>query len=347
MRTSSLAVQGQSKNARAAAESMLKLLQPMLGNRWRMEEASTSDVVILDAAALDDLNKSGTARPGALYVVFEESTPPPANAFSTVRRPLNSSQLIEVLHKAQATLGKRTSDGTETADVTQRLGKDSAGLSGIQTSMRTAISWVLQSRSAAVTVTSLGQAHLFSVLPDLGFTTQLDSSEIADLIRSNGQVNVVTLNDEQRKELFSKHRKYYPLKKLEWIYWLAGSNGELRPELDAATPYRLWRWPDFGRLPHYRADVRMASLLKAEAMAVGELSERACVRAETATNFLNACWSLGLLTSSSTQESAETSTEAGSRLPIVDGNEQPAAGGNLFGSLRSALGLGVRKPHTT
>jgi hypothetical protein len=345
MDTFSLAIQGQPKNATVAAESMLKLLLPMLGNRWQIGEASSSDVVILDVATLNELNHTGAVRPTALYVVFEGSTPPPANAFSTVRRPLNSSSLIEVLHKAQAELERRKSGNAKTTIVAHVLDMDSTEPRGIQASMRAAVRWTLQRRSTAATVMSLKQTRIFSVLPDLGFTTRLDSSEIAGLIRSNGQVTVLILNDEEKAELV-KQRKYYPFKKLEWIYWLAGSNGELRPELNAATPYRLQRWPDFSRLPHFRADVCMASLLKADALEVRELSERAGVRFETAVNFVNACWSLGMLEKASRAEATRPVAEIGTRSSRADEKVEAAASGNLFGSLRSALGLGVRKPRS-
>lgn len=340
----SFAVQGQSRNATAAVESMLGLLLPMLGNHWRIGEAAMSDVVLLDAATLDQVNRAGLARPSALYVVFEESTPPPSNAFSTVRRPLNSSSLIEVLHKAQSELGRRKSGNAETTVVAHSVDKDSTENRAIKTSMRAAVRWVLQGRSSAASVISLKQSRVFSVLTDLGFTTRLDSSEIAGLIRANAQVMVLTLNDGEKSELLGRQRKFYPLTKLEWIYWLAGSNGELRLELNAATPYRLSRWPDFSRLPHYRADVRLASLLKADALAVGELAERAGVRVETAVNFVNACWSLGLLAPSPAGAPMSPVSDAGPRASRADEKEEPATAGHRLGWLRGALGLGSRRP---
>ena len=343
MTTFALAVQGQPKNVTVAVESMLGLLLPMLGNHWRMGEPDTSDVVILDAATLDELNRAGTARPNALYVVFDEATTAPVNAFDTVRRPLNSSGLIEMLHKAQAELGRRRSGDVVTTIIARGAGDESAELRSIQTSMRAAVRWVLQRRSYAATVLGPRQSRIFSVLPDLGFTSRLDSSEIAGLIRANPQVSVVTLNDAEKAELLRRQRKFYPLTKLEWIYWLAGSNGQLRPELDLAKRYRLSRWPDFGRLPHFRADVRMASLLKADALAVAELAERAGVRPETAIHFVNACWSLGLLAPSTACEPTKPLADIGSRSPIADDGKAVAAGGNRLGWLRSVLGLGTRK----
>jgi hypothetical protein len=343
MRSYSLAVHGQPGNVRAAAESMLRLLRPMLGNRWRTEDATASDVVILDAASLDELNRAGAARADALYVVLEGAGVPPSNAFGTIRRPLNSSGLIEVLHMAQAELERRQGGRVEMPAVARGPGREAADRRGTDTSMRAAVRALLQDRSAAVSVLTAAQAHVLSVLPDVGFATRLDASEIAALVRSDAPVTVLALSEVQRTLLFRKQRKYYPLKKLEWIYWLAGSDGELRPELDAATPYRLSRWPDFSRLPHFRADVRMASLLKAEALAVRALSERAGVRLETAVNFVNACWSLGLLARSSAIEPALASmTDDAAASPGRD-RRAAVAGGGLLGSLRSALGLAERR----
>jgi hypothetical protein len=342
MRSYCLAVHKQPGNVRAAAESMLRLLQPMLGNRWRTDDAAASDVVILDAAALDELNRAGATRAGALYVVLEGAGPPPSNAFATIRRPLNSSGLIEVLHMAQAELERRRGGRVEMPAVAPGPGSEAADRRGTDASMRAAVRAVLKDRSAAVSVATAAQAHVLSVLPDVGFATRLDASEIAALVRSDAPVTVRTLSEVQKTLLLRKQRKYYPLKKLEWIYWLAGSDGELRPELDAATPYRLSRWPDFSRLPHFRADVRMASLLKAEALAVGALSERAGVRLETAVHFVNACWSLGLLSRSLAKEPATAAMITDPATSPGGGRRDVAASGGLLRSLRSALGLSER-----
>lgn len=338
MTTYSVAFHGLPKPAEASARSMLKLLLPMLGNRWLLGEATTSDVVILEAGTLDELTCTGAARPGVLYVVFEDSNPPPASAFSLVRRPLTSSRLIEVLNKAQAELERGVGGMGETTNVASRFGRDSAEFSGIHASMRSAIRWALQDRLHASTVMSRTQERILSLVPGKGFSTRLSVSQIADLIRSNGQVILFVLNREEQAELSNKLSKFEPLAKLEWIYWLTGSDGELRPELYVTKPYRLRRWPDFSRLPHYRADVHMASLLKAEALTIGELAKRASVRLETACNFVNACWSVGVLETPAARAQATPAAPADAQ-PSTANDEGVAIPGGLLGSLRSALGV--------
>jgi hypothetical protein len=338
MTTYSVAFHGLPKPAEASARSMLTLLLPMLGHRWRLGEATTSDVVILEDGTLGELTRTGAARPGALYVVFEGSNPPPANAFCMVRRPLTSSRLIEVLNKAQAELERSAGGMGETTNVASRFGRDSTEVNGIHASMRSAIRWALQDQSHASTVMGGTQERILSVLPGKGFSTRLSAPQIADLIRSNGQVILLVLNSEEQAELSVKLRKFEPLAKLEWIYWLTGSDGELRPELYVTKPYRLQRWPDFSRLPHYRADVHMASLLKAEAMTIGELAKRANVRLETACNFVNACWSVGVLEAIGVRAQATRPVPAEAQ-PSTAGDEEMAIPGGLLGSLRSALGV--------
>jgi hypothetical protein len=342
----SVAFHGITKSSEAAARSMLRLLLPLLGNHWRIADAATSDVVLLDADSLEQLNLAGTARESALYIVFDGSGPPPANTFCVIHRPLNSARTIEVLHKAQAELEKRRGgmgatttlppQGTEVADSER----------GIRTSMRTATRWVLQDQSRAVTVLTLGESKIFSTLPGHGFTTRMRASELADLIRANAPVRLLNLTDDEQAALVARKRVFEPPAKLEWIYWLTGSNGELRPELGVSKPYRLRKWPDFSRLPHYRADVRMASLLKAEALTVGELATRADVRLETACNFVNACFALGLLGSAKPRAAAEASGAPNPGAPDKREAETLEKKSGLMGSLRSALGLN-RRPSGT
>lgn len=336
-----VAFHGITKNSETAARSMLRLLLPLLGNHWRVADAATSDVVILDAESLEDLNRAGTARDSALYIVFADSGSPPPNTFCVIHRPLNSARTIEVLHKAQAELERRRGAmGATTTLPPQGAGADApASERGIRTSMRTATRWVLQDPSRAVTVLNLAESKIFSALPDRGFTTRMSSSELADLIRQNAPVKLLNLSDDEQAELIGRRRVFEPPTKLEWIFWLAGSNGDLRPELNVSKPYRLRKWPDFSRLPHYRADVRMASLLKAEALTVGELAARADVRLETACNFVNACAALSLLGSPKSRAAATSTANFGAA-------EEPEAAthekGGMLGSLRSALGLGRR-----
>lgn len=291
--TYTVCFQGLSPSADAAARSMLRLLLPMLGNRWQIAQSGNSDVVILEPEALVALSGSGSARPQSLYIVFADDGSPPAGAFATLQRPLSSVRLVEVLHMAQDELEKRL-NGPATAAGPADDGHEFRDERRIRTTMRVALSWVLQAKSRAVTVRDLERVAIVSVLPPTGFTTRLRSNQLADLIRTNAPVDLVDLN-EHETALLRKKCPLFPLVKLEWIYWLAGSNGKIRPGLSVSHPYQLRKYPDFAVLPHYGGDVRMASLLMAEPMTVGDLAQRAGVRLETACNFVNACWALGCL----------------------------------------------------
>jgi hypothetical protein len=339
-----VAFHGVTKSSEAAARSMLRLLLPMLGNRWRIGEATTSDVVILDAGSLEELNRTEAAREAALYIVFDDSGTPPANAFCVIHRPLNSARTIEVLHKAQAELERRRDGTSATTTLPLGLGAEATGGErGIHTSIRTAVRWVLQDALSAVTVMSQRDSKIFSALPNRGFTSRLTLTELADLMRKNEPVKLLNLTEDEQKALLERKRHFEPVLKLDWIYWLTGTNGELRPELNVSKPYRLRQWPDFSRLPHYRSDVRMASLLKAEALTVGQLAERAGVRLETACNFVNGCAALGLLAGARPpvdDADVRRGEAAAKPVPVEETQAEPAG---LLDMLRGALGF-ARRP---
>jgi hypothetical protein len=277
---------------------MLRLLMPMLGNRWQIGEPNSSDVVILEGSTLRALRDSAAVRAGTLYVTFEDSAGVPREAFCSVQRPINSARLIEVLHKARAELERRHGNLAATTILPARLRAElSAAERSIEISMRAAVRWLLQNPNEAATVFSNREAKILSSLPGRGYTSRLSSVELADLLRGNPPVRLLSLTAQEADDLLARKLVFGSPGRLEWIYWIAGSNGELRPELFVSKPYRLTTWPDFGRLPHYRSDVRMASLLKSDAMTVAELAERADVRLETACNFVNACCALGYLSS--------------------------------------------------
>ncbi len=333
----SVAFHAVGKSSETAARSMLRLLLPMLGNRWRMGEAATADLVILDPAALEQLNLAGRTRADALYSVFANAAEPPANAFCVLHKPLTSARLIEALNQAQAELERRRSAVSPTTALPSDFGAES-GASGraIQTSIRAAVAQVLQDDKSAITVLSAGDTKILSALPGRGFTTRLTGTEIAVLMRRNEPAQVVILTEDEQQALAERKRDFEPLAKLDWIYWITGKGGELRPELHVSKLFRLKQWPDFGRLPHYRADVRLATMLKAGALTVGQLAERAGVRMETAVNFINGCAALGVLAG------AEPRGEAG-KDKSADSSDRPppqsARSAGLLGSLRSALGL--------
>ena len=290
-----VAFHGLPKNADAAARSMLRLLLPLLGNRWRAAESPDSDVLILEAETLAEMRRSKSAREETLYIVFADENTPPTDAFATIQRPLNSARLVELLHMAQAELEKRSGLFGNTTVVTP--GDSSSGQPperSIRTSMRIAVRWTLQDMRRAVTFQHLDQAKILSAIPGVGFTTRLRSNALADLIRANKPVDLIELSEAEKNAL-RERRSFEPFSKLEWIYWLTGSGGVIHPELKVSRKYQLRKYPDFAVLPHYHSDVRMASLLKAEPMTVGELAQHAGVRLETACNFVNACSALGFL----------------------------------------------------
>jgi len=133
-------------------------------------------------------------------------------------------------------------------------------------------------------------------------------------------------------------REFRNPKELEWTYWISNGAPRLRPELDLVRRWKLKRWPDFGRLPHYHADVRMASALMAQALTLHELCDVAKANDDTAINFLNATFTLGALAAEA------TAAEASSALRAKEDDKRaakakPSRLSGLIGQLRRKFGL--------
>ena len=138
----------------------------------------------------------------------------------------------------------------------------------------------------------------------------------------------------------ARAREFRNPKELEWTFWISNGAPRLRPELDLVRRWKLKRWPDFGRLPHYHADVRMASALMAQALTLNELCDVAKARDDTAINFLNATFTLGALA----EEGASGETPAPAKGTERRGSKaKPSRLSGLIGQLRRKFGLASAK----
>jgi hypothetical protein len=180
---------GLDRAVEAAAKSMLHLLLPMLGHRWRIGSETNSDVVVVEQGALAGLRQGGHARPEALYVAIADGAVP-VGAFCTVQRPINGTRLIEVLHKAEAEIERRRAHLDATTVLPTRLRAEmTEGERSIETTMRVAVRWILQKSTGAVTMFSATAGKLLSAVPKRGYATRLSSAQIADLLRATPPSN--------------------------------------------------------------------------------------------------------------------------------------------------------------
>ncbi|HEU0201198.1 MAG TPA: hypothetical protein VFR86_12275 [Burkholderiaceae bacterium] len=284
----------------AALRSTLSLLDTVLGKRWRVLDAPMADVIAVASERIATIGKTAGEEDLPLLLALGNDDACPPGAFALVRLPATPARLIEALQLAEGLVeraragdeGVLTVPLLESLDVEGRIAPASFD-TRVRTSLRAA-TWRLLQQPVAVTILDDRRESVYSFLPARGYTTRLTIAELANRFRANSPAVFVELSKPETVAL-SKAREFRSRKELEWVFWISNGAPRLRPDLDPERRWRLDRWPDFGHLPHYQADVRMATALKAQALTLGRLCEAANVRMETAINFLNATFTFGIL----------------------------------------------------
>lgn len=324
-----------------ALRSMLHLLDSALGARWQVVDKPPADVVLLPADTLARLNGVAGA-PGELplYLALGNDELRPSNAYTLLRRPITPPRLVEALNLAEGLIDRLRGpqDEIQTVPLIESFHSVSAEAlvpatfdARVRTSLRAA-TWRLLQDPIAATLINDQRVSIFSHLPGHGYHTRLTPSEFAQVFRDNSPAVLLELSKGEREAL-KMARDFKPLRELEWVFWLCNKSTWLRPELSADKRYRLRRWPDFGRLPHYQGDLRLASFLMSQPLALTELRERACVPLETAMNFLNATYAVGVL-ADATEKAAVPVSAPVAAAPMPGGMR------GLIANLRRKLGLG-------
>jgi hypothetical protein len=320
----------------AALRSMLKVLEPMLGSHWQVRDAMPADVLIAPAETLARLPQ--VARPGKLplfVAVGTDDTPLPI-ACATLKRPVTTPGLMDTLQKAASLIERirqpepelDTIPLLEKLDTTQKLAPGTLD-ARLRTALRAATFRLLQAPIAATLIDDARQT-IYSVLPGVGYATRLTAPELADQLRENVPTILFELAAEEQRAL-AQARDFRPMRELEWTFWISARSPWLRTELNREAAYKLTRWPDFGRLAHSHAEVRLASFLMSQPTTLRELSERTGVGDERAMNFFNAAHGLGVL---APVEALDTAMRV---RPAV---KAPSGIGALIAQVRRKFGFG-------
>lgn len=334
-----LSLRGLPPHTAAALRSMLALLDSALGARWRLMDAPIADVILVPGERMAEIRKSGAEEELPLLLALTGDNVCPPGAFAVLRRPVTPAHLVQVLQLAEGLVERaRASDNgmmtvplIESLDPEHRLAPQTFD-ARLRTTLRAA-TWRLFQAPVAVTVLDDRRDSLYSFLPGHGFTTRLSAAELAAAFRANPPAVFVELSPAEQTAM-ARAREFRSPKELEWTFWISNGAPRLRPELDTVRRWKLKRWPDFGRLPHYHADVRMASALMAQALTLEELCVMAKARNETAINFLNATFTLGALI----EEAAAPAKATAAGAP-ADKKAKPSRIAGLISQLRRKFGL--------
>jgi hypothetical protein len=340
-----LTLRGLPPHTAAALRSMLGLLDSALGARWRLMDAPIADVILVPGERMAEIRKAGSEVEVPLLLALTSDNVCPPGAYATLKRPVTPAQMVEVLQLAEqlVELARAKDEGLLTVPLIESL--DPGGRLAPQTfdtRLRTtlrAATWRLFQAPVAVTVLDDRRDSIYSFLPTHGVTTRLSAQELAAAFRTNPPAVFIELSAAEQSAM-ARAREFRNPKELEWTFWISNGAPRLRPELDPMRRWKLKRWPDFGRLPHYHADVRMASALMAQAMTLHELCDVAKTRDDTAINFLNATYTLGALTEESGSLQAPGAAAAARR----GGDKRKGAGfAGLIGELRRKFGFATDK----
>jgi len=320
----------------AALRSMLKTLAPMLGTRWEVRDQLPADVLMAPAEMLARLPPVPRHSKLPLFVALAADDAQLAIAFASIKRPVSPPRLLEAIQAVEEQIRRIRSPQSliETVPLLEKLDIQAKLAPGtldmrLRTGLRAATFRLLQAPVAASLIDETRHA-IYSVLPGIGFATRQTAVELVATLRANPPTILIELSSTDEKAL-AQARDFRPLRELEWSFWISARSPWLRPEVSQTGRYRLLRWPDFGRLPHSHAEVRLASFLMTQPMTLDELGTRTDVSRERAMNFLNAVHGLGLL----------APAEAGSARRV----EKPRAGpsisglGALISQLRRKFGL--------
>jgi len=345
MDTFTITISAMPAHTTAALRSMLLLLEPALGARWQAVDKPPADVVLLPAETLARLKGvAGGPDELPLYLALGNDGERPPNAYAMLRRPIMAPRLVEALHVAEGLIEKLRApkDDLLTVPLIESLeaeGKAQLAPATFDARVRTtlrAATWRLLQDPIPATLIDNERRSIFSHLPGAGYHTRLTLAEFANLFRENPPAVLVELSGPERDTL-RQARDFKPLRELEWTFWICSRSPWLRPELSPEKRYRLRRWPDFGRLPHYQSDIRMASALMAQPLTLQQVRERAGVLPETVMNFLNATYAVGALV-----EFDEPAAPAAPRPAVAPA--APTGLRALIANLRRKFGLAAPKP---
>jgi hypothetical protein len=340
-----LSLRGLPTHTAAALRSMLALLDSALGARWRLMDAPIADVILVPGERMSEIRKTGGEEDLPLLLALTSDNVCPPGAFGVLRRPVTPAHLVEVLQLAEGLVerARMADDGIltvpliESLDPGGRLAPESFD-HRLRTTLRAA-TWRLFQAPVAVTVLDDRRDSIYSFLPSRGFSTRLTTAELAAAFRTNPPAVFVELSSAEQTAM-ARAREFRSPKELEWTFWISNGAPRLRPELDLVRRWKLKRWPDFGRLPHYHADVRMASALMAQALTLNERCDVAKTRDETAINFLNATFTLGALAE---EVSAQDSAAAAAAAAKKGAKPKSSRLSGLIGQLRRKFGIASAK----
>ena len=182
----------------------------------------------------------------------------------------------------------------------------------------------------------------FHLVPASGTLFQnhpLDNVAIARLLSAETEIQVTQIVEEASRNAATHDVATLHIDSLLWRLGLEGDDRNLVPGLPATGHFVLRHWPNFGRVPHDRFHLRMASVLARGPKTLAELAQASAVDIMDARKFVNACSFFGLVeVRPAPRVPADNQDNQHSRLQQ---NRSARRFSGVLDSIRSALGFGA------
>jgi hypothetical protein len=290
-------------------ESMLWAFQGTTRSNWIVSASEKeADVIFVHAADCDDRVRQWQHNRKTVVVLETEPDPDAAHEYVLVY-PFRAIQVMELLETLDLQLNASptkfdlstvANPGTPSDDPWSFLDE-----LRMLREVQNGDVWLVGKIAAATVLWVRGDCSEYSADP-----ATLQAIRLGEI-----QLTEVKL---QRGVPLPAHRRARPAAELVW--------------LDAASHYRIVRWPDFGAIRPQPSQLRATATLSNAALTVQELATRAHISLEEAARILNALSACRLLTTVEGATAAHTD--------IRKSVPEPAGGFKSFlRSLRKRLGL--------
>lgn len=320
-----ITVVGLSLRDETVVRSLVEALQGRSGSQWRFVDDLDADVALcapdspLSRVAVARGRQSGRPR----CVCYGEPVAGETTFEASLRLPVRISELWGLLD------GMNTpTEPAQTAPAAPP-GKSRPDLAGLSVAQAVSALLAEKSRGSERWLLRLGAITFEVAMPErtVDIVTPQDCTFDA-LVEAASAVVVDSATIIPRG---SGEEPRTGRKSLDALLWRIGSrdlDGPAALWARDATPVRLRRWPDFGRLGAHRPHLAMASQLTRAAMTPADLAAAVECGEDQVRAFLNACALLGLI---------QIEAAAAANGPAA----RPAGGlTKLMRSFRAALGMG-------
>lgn len=304
---------GMDWRAEISLRETLSLLRGRTVESWTYADELNADVIVYDtdnALAQALVRRARAEGAGRVFVPSHSRDPD----VITLRPPFGASRLIHSLDWASQQLAGQA------PSLPDRLGGLGQQLDDL----------LMQPGIRAVALRAGGHRGLIDVQTrQLHWPVALELDDMAGWLL--GRVELTPLGDADAVTLQALRTAATVVTPAEGLLWTIGitrSNGQLLRRLDAARPYQLRRWPDFGVIGRRSLDLRCTALLMQRPMTPLELSRLAGAPLSVIGHYLNAAALCGVLESPPRTQAAA----AGVREPLV--SAAAATSGLMGGMLR-------------